>query len=138
MRLSNRKKGASVDMQMTSMIDVTFLLLIFFMTTSGFTVAERELDPGIKTDKPAANRPSAVEPVIVDIAKSGSRFVFKLGGRELDSLEELTRVLRRLENKGNPATVRTTDDSPFDKAAAAIQACKDAGFHNVQYVPRGQ
>jgi biopolymer transport protein ExbD len=34
MRLSKRRHGTSVDMNMTPMIDIVFLLIIFFMTVS--------------------------------------------------------------------------------------------------------
>ena len=133
-RLSSRKSGASVDMQMTSMIDVVFLLLIFFMATSGFTVAERELDPKLVVDKPSSTRStSRMEPAIIDIVPSGSGFVYKLGGREFKTTAELRSVLRKLENKGDGAVVRGDDKAPFDMAPAAIQACKDAGFINVRY-----
>ena len=134
MRLSSRKSGASVEMQMTSMIDVTFLLLIFFMATSGFTIAERELDPRLVVDQPSATRStSRMEPAIVDIVPSGGGFVYKLGGREFKTAAELGSVLRKLENKGDGAVVRGDDKAPFDMAPAAIQACKDAGFINVRY-----
>ena len=46
MRLTNRRHGSKIDLQMTSMIDCVFLLLIFFMVTSSFNKAERELDAG--------------------------------------------------------------------------------------------
>src|SRR5215216_6568124 len=114
MRLTSRKKGASVDMQMTSMIDVVFLLLIFFMVTSAFQKAERELDPGIKVDKPSSTQAtSRVEPAIVDIVRGEGGYVYKLGGREFESPGELRGVLRRLENKGDGAFVRTEDGAPF-------------------------
>ena len=47
MRLTNRRHGSKLELQMTSMIDCVFLLLIFFMVTSSFNRAERELDTGI-------------------------------------------------------------------------------------------
>lgn len=121
-------------MQMTSMIDVVFLLLIFFMATSGFTVAERELDPRLVVDKPSNTKSTShLEPAIVDIVPVGSGFVYKLGGREFQTTSELRNVLRKLENKGDGAIVRGDDKAPFDMAPAAIQACKDAGFINVRY-----
>jgi biopolymer transport protein ExbD len=121
-------------MQMTSMIDVVFLLLIFFMATSGFTVAERELDPQLVADKPSSTKSSShLEPAIVDIVPSGSGFAYKIGSRELRTPAELRGVLSRLDNKGDGAVVRGDDAAPFDMAPAAIQACKDAGFVNVRY-----
>jgi biopolymer transport protein ExbD len=124
---------------MTSMIDVTFLLLIFFLVTSAFMPTERELDPAIKFNKPSAARSTShIEPAIVDILRGERGFVYKLGGREFKSPAELVSVLQQLENKGEGAFVRAEDAAPFDMAATAIQACKSAGFINVSYVPKGE
>ena len=48
MRLSSHKlqRETHLELPMTSMIDVVFLLLIFFMTTSAFVKTERELGFG--------------------------------------------------------------------------------------------
>lgn len=121
---------------MASMIDVVFLLLIFFMTTARFVKTERDLDSGIKVERQSASQQqSDFEPAIVDVVQSEGRFVFRLGGREFGTQQELVRVLRQFENKANGAFVRVSDEAPFDRAAAAIQACKTAEFVTVSYVP---
>ena len=138
MKLSSRSRDtAKLELQMTSMIDCVFLLLIFFMVTSSFSLAERELDSAIKVRRAAATQtPSDLQPAIVEVVRSGgAAFVFKIGGRETTDLEELTSVLRNFENKSEGAIVRAPDDAPFAMAATAIQACKNAGFALVSYVP---
>lgn len=138
MRLSARKNiGPTVELQMTSMIDVTFLLLIFFMITASFTKTERELDPQMKVNKQApTTKQSQVEPAIIDLVKTETGFAMKLGGREFTTVPELSTVLRQLDNKGDGAFVRVPPDAPFELAASAIQACKTAGFPFVSYVPK--
>jgi len=137
MKLTSRG-GSKLEMQMTSMIDVVFLLLIFFMVTSSFQKTERELDPAVKVERRAAARAAQdLAPAIVEIVRGGGgEFVFKLGGRETASPVELTEVLSRFENKAGGAFVRVADAAPFQMAAAAIQACKDARFTSVSYVPQ--
>ena len=121
---------------MTSMIDVVFLLLIFFMVTSSFVKTERNLDSSIKLRERSANSaPRDLEPAIVEVLRSEERFVYKLGGRELASPAELTNLLRQFPNKLDGSFVRVSDEAPFAMAAAAIQACKDAQFTLVSYVP---
>jgi biopolymer transport protein ExbD len=135
MKLTSRGHGSKIELQMTSMIDCVFLLLIFFMVTSSFNKAERELDPAVKIQRAAARAASDLAPAIVDVVRGGGDFVFKLGGRELKSAAELTDVLRQLDNKLDGAVVRVQDEAPFDMAASAIQSCKTAGFALVSYVP---
>jgi biopolymer transport protein ExbD len=135
MRLTSRRHGSKIEMQMTSMIDCVFLLLIFFMVTSSFNKPERKLDPAIKLQRAAGPAASDLAPAIVDVIRGTRGFVFKLGSRELTTPAELTDVLRQLDNKLDGAIVRVQDEAPFDMAASAIQACKSAGFALVSYVP---
>jgi biopolymer transport protein ExbD len=135
MKLTSRRHGSKIELQMTSMIDCVFLLLIFFMVTSSFNKAERELDSAIKTQRATGRTASDLAPTIVDVVQSGRGCVFKLGGREFAAAGELTDVLRQLDNKLDGAIVRVEDEAPFDMAARAIQACKSAGFSLVSYVP---
>ena len=138
MRLTSRKanRNAGYELPMTSMIDVVFLLLIFFMVTSSFSKTERELDPGIKVQRNTGRKTARdLEPAIVDVVRGTGGFVYRIGGRELTSASELTDVLRQFPNKVDGAFVRVGDEVPFDMAAAAIQACKSAEFIAVSYVP---
>ena len=135
MKLSSRRHGSKIELQMTSMIDVVFLLLIFFMVTSSFHKAERELDPAIKLQRAAARNTADLAPAIIDLVQGESGFIYRLGGRELRSAPELIDILRQFENKLGGAIVRVSDEAPFDMAATAIQSCKTAGFTLVSYVP---
>ena len=122
MRLTNRRHGSKIDLQMTSMIDCVFLLLIFFMVTSSFNRTERELDTGLATQARTAKAASDLAPIIVEVIRGDSDFVFKVGGRQLESREELTDVLRKIENKLDGAFVRAADDAP------AVMRASTAGF----------
>ncbi|MEX2176418.1 MAG: biopolymer transporter ExbD [Pirellulaceae bacterium] len=136
MKLTSRGHAAKLDLQMTSMIDVVFLLLIFFLVTSSFQKTERELDPAVKVERRAGARTTDLAPTVVDVARgAGGEFVYRLGGRELTSVGELTQVLVQFENKSDGAFVRAADQAPYAMAAGAIQACKEAHFSPVSYVP---
>lgn len=137
MRLTNRRTqhGEKIELSMTSMIDVVFLLLIFFMTTASFVKTERQLDSNIKNQDSSSSSASDMEPAIVDIVNSGGRFVFRVGAREVLDASELTDILRQFPSKLDGAYVKVSDEAPFGMVAAAIQSCKDADFTIVTYVP---
>ena len=139
MKLSNRKADRSkgMELQMTSMIDVVFLLLIFFITTSSFVKTELQLSSAIKVDKNSRAQPTDFEPAVIQIVAGGGGFVYRIGDRDIQSVEELTRVMGQfpLRTKTEGAYVRVSDDAPFDMAAKAIDACKKARFIAVSYVP---
>jgi biopolymer transport protein ExbD len=138
MKLSSRKlqRGSRIELSMTSMIDVVFLLLIYFMTTTVYVKTEKHLDSAIKVnERSAASAASDLEPAVIDVVRSGERDVFKVGVREFTSQEDLTTLLRQFPNKLDGAFVRVSGEVPFGMAAAAIQACKSADFTTVSYIP---
>ena len=137
MRLTSRKvsRDAPLELSMTSMIDVVFLLLTFFMTASSFVKTERHLDPAVQAESVEGSELSPLEPVMVVVEVVEGRPTFRLGGRRIASDRELVGILSRMENKADGAFVSVADDVPFGWAAAALQACRTAGFPVVTYVP---
>ena len=138
MKLSSRKidRNKNIELSMTSMIDVVFLLLIFFMVFSSFLDTERNLDSAIKVKKKSASStPSDLEPAIVEVTRQGDGPVYQIGSRQIQDVQELQSVLEQFPNKSDGAFVRVADDVPFGMAATAVQACKSANFLAVSYVP---
>jgi biopolymer transport protein ExbD len=137
MRLSSQKRTETkMELPMSSMIDVVFLLLIFFLVTSSFTETERHLDPAVKVEESsAASAAEDLEPAIVDVVNVNGTAVFRLGARDFTDKDKLTEVLITFDNKLEGAFVRVADDVPFGAALTAVQACKDARYVKVSYVP---
>ena len=140
MKLSSRKisRRRLIALDMTPMIDVVFLLLIFFLITTSFVQTERELDPATRVEETSARASSAdFEPAIVDVAAGAGGFVYRLGGREFLDPAELTTTLRQFPDKSAGAFVRVSDAAPYGMGATAVQAARDAGFDVVSYIPTG-
>ncbi len=138
MKLSSNKlsRRKTLELNMTPMIDVIFLLLIFFVTTASFRNPEKDLDPAIKlNEKSVTQAKTDFEPAIIEVVPSGGGFVYKMGVREIRSYDELAALLRQFDHKADGAIVRVSDGAPFGMAAGAIQACKSANFFTVSYVP---
>lgn len=140
MKLSNlHHRKSRIELSMTSMIDVVFLLLIFFLVTTTFISPERQLTSGIKTQEEQSQKSQSVlEPAVIDIVQRNGKTWFKLGAVDSTELNELVPVLDAFENKSDGAFVRVADKVPFEKAAQAIGACRANGFANVAYVPLGK
>src|SRR5690349_3699662 len=102
-----RRIGISIDM--TPMVDVAFLLLIFFMTTTQFQPPEKD-----KIDLPKSNSEAkAPESEIITIAVTKApsvKVVYKKRGP--DGLEEVTQEL-------NPASLSTDLGPALQRARAA-------------------
>lgn len=121
---------------MTSMIDVVFLLLIFFLVTTTFVRPERQLLSAIQSnEREAAKKETLLEPAMVDVRKTGDKVVYRIGAISTPDVAEVKRVLQGFENKTEGAWVRVADDVPFEFAAKAIGACRSAGFSAVAWLP---
>ena len=138
MKLTNRRieRQRKIQLSMTSMIDVVFLLLIFFITTASFVHTERDLESAIRVES-SSTAAADLQPTVVEVVNSGSAYVYRLGQRELNDPQELSQLLQQFDNKIDGAFVRVSDGAPFHMAAAAVQACKTAGFATVSYIPLG-
>ena len=92
----NIKKKRRVTINITSLIDVLFLLLIFFMVTSSFLE-----QPGMKLELPSAKSAEAarLEKLILYIGP-GEEIVFNDRAVGLDSLERvMAEAVQRVEEK---------------------------------------
>jgi biopolymer transport protein ExbD len=96
------RDGSSVDSMMTPMIDVVFLLLIFFLTTSSFQKLEKQLPTAAATPPdslPAgANSEELPPPVPTDFndiviklhQREGGGVSYKLQNQDVATLDELS------------------------------------------------
>lgn len=137
MRLRRRDGGSEHlgQLPLTSLIDVVFLLLIYFLVTSSMMVGESRLTAALQVEKRSAGKSADLQPqiVLVDAAPDG-RMLYKLGDRVMKDQESLVGILRSLP-KESGVFVKVRDAASVEAGAAALQACKDAGFNRITYVP---
>ena len=131
---SERRKGGHLGaLTMTSMIDVVFLLLIFFLVSSSFAPDEGRIDSALQTEG-SGSATSDLQPQVVNVERSGAVVMYRVGQRTTTSSLELTSILRQLPRDAGVA-VRVSGDVPVGAAARAMQAAHDAGFEKRSYVP---
>ena len=133
--LRRRSRGGSHlgVLPLTSMIDVVFLLLVYFLVTSNFTKPEHELSSAVQLDG-GGSRVSELQPQIVEVSRDGDGVVFRIGAHQVRSQAGLTSVLGSLPKEPGVA-IRAARDVPIRAVAAAMQAAQDAGFDRRSYVP---
>lgn len=135
MRLSSRKRSEErMELSTTGMIDIVFLLLVFFLATASFLPPEKEIRPAISTEEKSSSASNDLEKAIVEIVAEGAGFVYKLGSETTNDRNFLIDQLNSFPNKVDGAFVRTDDEAPFDMTAQAISACKKAGFIVVTFL----
>jgi len=124
----------TASLPLTSMIDVVFLLLIFFMLTATFTLDEERIDSALASRGRGSSSNEELLPQILEVSGGAGGDLFTIGGRRPSSQAELVAVLRRLP-KAPGIIIRAHDSASIAAIASAKQAVADAGFGRRTYVP---
>ncbi len=117
------------------MIDVTFLLLIYFLITTVLAEPEDRLTPDLKVQTgEAAGSEADFEPQVVEVLVHDGAPAYRLGPSVFRTRGELRERLEQLP-RGAGVFVQVGGGVPVGFAVAAIQIARDLGFEQVTYVP---
>ena len=129
-----RRRSAQLGaLPLTSMIDVVFLLLIFFLVTANFSKQEHKLPAALQTDGGGV-RTSDLQPQILEIRMQDGDPIFVMGEVAISGGASLESFLKSLPKEPGVA-IRSQPDVPISAIASALQAARNAGFQKRSYVP---
>ncbi len=121
-------------MSMTPMIDVTFLLLVFFLISNSQAKPESSLAPGLQAISAESGSAADLEQQSVELVMHNGSPVFRVGSRDVHDRESLAAVLETLPREPG-IFVKGSGAVETSFAATALQVCRDVGFTKVTYVP---
>lgn len=123
------KQQALGSLSVTPLIDVVFLLLIFFLVATRFADEEREIEIELPTASQALPLTAEPRELFINIDDQGQYFV---DGevRHLEAVEQL--LTRAVAN--NPMTqtviIRADRHADWEHVLAAFDLCKKCGIYN--------
>ena len=128
---------------MTPMIDVVFLLLIFFVWTASFQIAE-ELLPGTfaSKQKPAGAGTSATEPtpaeseiVVIQLRTVGDHAQAIINSRPVDSWHAVQQTLAQVAavDAQTPVVIDPESSVTYGDAIRALDLARSVGFGAVHF-----
>lgn len=132
--VKGRHQISKGTLNLSSMIDVTFLLLIYFIVTTVFTPSESMLSPALRLEEGAASQAQDFEPQIVTLEMQGMYPVYVLGGQVLSTRIEFANTISKLPIEPG-LIIRVQNDVPVGFALTAVQEARNVGFERVTYVP---
>ncbi len=111
-------------LNLTPMIDIVFLLIIFFMVGTKFTELERNISLQVPEVSEAGPQTAAPRRRVINVFGDGSVLL----DRQTVTLEELTAELSvaRGEYKDLGVIVRGDAETPFQNVAQVLGACRAA------------
>jgi biopolymer transport protein ExbD len=113
-------------LNLTSMIDVLFLLIIFFMVGTKFIESERQIELKLPQVKPGQTLSAAPEKKTINVYADGQITL----DRKQVTLDELTERLASASSQYRALGVLVRGDgvTSFQRIADVLAACKQAGI----------
>ena len=118
------KTVASIEL--TPIIDMVFLLLIFFLVATTFQQEEREMQIALPFAGSAAPISTILQDIIINVDADGKII---LGGRFIE-IQELRSIITAAM-KNNPdqkVTIRGDRGTPYANIVSVLDICKQAGI----------
>ena len=127
MRLADELEGEEFVLNLTTMADIVFLMLVFFMLATTFVDRERAL--GVELPSASTSHEPPPEELVINVLEDGT---FVLSGAILDR-EALDRRLAETarSNPETPVTIRGHRLAHHESIVSVMDACGAAGLRNL-------
>jgi len=136
MLLTHQKREVSRPLlNMACMIDVVFLLLIFFMCTSSFKGAEKDLPTRLPRIAPeVASVQNDFDPIRIHVGQAPDGVLLTCDGKVCASFDYLTGYLAIRRKIADLPTIIEGDPSvPFHYMVTALDSCYRANLRQVAF-----
>ncbi len=124
-RLGELDSGVKSEIDISPLIDVVFILLIFFIVTTVFVE-----ETGIEVNKPRAATQQDLErnSILLGVTRTGQVFY---GGREIGIAGVRSVVGRLLKQDPMPVIIQADRETPTEMTVSVLDEARLAGAENV-------
>ncbi|MEM8953458.1 MAG: biopolymer transporter ExbD [Verrucomicrobiota bacterium] len=131
MKFRNTAKAAEAEIDLAPMIDVVFLLLIFFIVTWNFARFETELDVSVPVADEGADPQRTVGEIIVNIRQDGTIVVNAVELSEDELFERLSAVSEVYKDQA--VILRGDREASYADIINALDVIQRANIWNVAF-----
>ena len=133
MKFKSPKPPESV-IQLAPMIDIVFLLLIFFLVTWQFSRSEQDSRVKIPTSSQGKEETRAISEINVNIRQSGELVINGKVLTEQELLTKLRAIVAVYQNQ--PVRLRGDGEITYQTLMGVIDICQQAGIWNISFATR--
>ena len=136
MKFTRKNRSRAPGLALTSMLDVIFLLLCFFVTVSVFSQWESEISIKLPSASTAEEPDRLPGEIIVNLAKDGKVTV---NGKSLgldDLKDRLARVAKFYPDQA--VIIRADKDVRYELLVGVIDTCRAANVWNFSFATNGE
>jgi biopolymer transport protein ExbD len=133
MKFKSPPPPASV-IQLAPMIDIVFLLLIFFLVTWQFSRSEQDSRVKVPTSSQGTEDNRAISEIVINIRQGGEMVV---NGEVLTDDQLLGKLKAIVEvHQNQPVRLRGDGDITYQTLMGVIDICQRAGIWNISFATR--
>ncbi|NQT40654.1 MAG: biopolymer transporter ExbD [Planctomycetes bacterium] len=137
----HRNDRGRLDVKMTPMIDVVFLLLIFFVCTASFYAVEQILPADVSlsgttvSDEAVPPELRDVEPIIIEILWQNGEARWRIDLRRYERLEDVRRALAASValHPNLPVILDVEGAVPMENVIDVYDLCRQVGLREIQF-----
>ena len=136
MKFVRRPPSRAPALALTSMLDVIFLLLCFFVTVSVFSQWENEISIQLPSATTAQEPDRLPGEIVVNLSKEGK---VSVNGLKLE-LDDLKKRLSHISKfyPGQPVIIRADKETRYDALVGVIDTCRAADVWNFSLATDGE
>ena len=130
-------EDGDMGFQIAPMVDVVFVLMLFFMASAGQQIIEQELNIALPSGAPANPESTKKTPIIIDISADGqvvgnSQTFGTATDKRLDPLRDWLKATQSFGSE-DPVIIRPNSDTKHERIIDVLNACSAAGIKNLTF-----
>lgn len=136
MRIRRKMEEETPIINVSSLLDVMFILLIFFLATSTLQREEHDIKVNLPERSESGSLSSASRTIVINVRKDGSYYLQNRVRNLEDVRKDLSSAVE--QNPNQKVLIRGDREALHGFVAAVVGACKTAGIHeaNIGYQHR--
>jgi biopolymer transport protein ExbD len=131
-------EDGDIGFQIAPMVDVVFVLMLFFMASAGSQIVEKELNISLPSGVNPSSAPSDKTPILIDISPEGQVTMNNQAfgtptDRKLQSLRDWLKNAIEQFGGEDPVIIRPNPETRHERIIDVLNAAAAAGVKNLTF-----
>ena len=131
MKFQSQFVSERTGIQLAPMIDVVFLLLIFFIVLWNYARFETEIDISVPAASAGENPERTIGEIVVNVKKEGQIIIEGVEKTEEETLEMFNNIVAAYPDQA--LILRGDKEASFDHIVKILNLCKKANIWNISF-----
>tara|TARA_B100000676_G_scaffold264191_1_gene276395 strand:+ start:284 stop:706 length:423 start_codon:yes stop_codon:yes gene_type:complete len=131
MKFQSQFGSERTGIQLAPMIDVVFLLLIFFIVLWNYARFETEIDISVPAASAGENPERTIGEIVVNVKKEGGIIIEGIERTELETLKMFKSIVAAYPDQA--LILRGDKEASFDHIVKVLNLCKEANIWNISF-----